>query len=258
VSNLSTIERRREIVNQASNNGRVLVDALAEQYKVSTVTIRNDLNHMDRNGVLVRTRGGAIASTRLIRELSVQERYSEHRLAKQRLGLAVADLLTDGEAVILDSGTTTEEVAQCLSAFKDLVVITNGLNVASALADLEDIEVRITGGTLRRKTMSFYGPLAEDSLRQINVSKTILGADGFDLKSGVTTHFEPEAALNRMMCDVANDVIVVTDSSKADRQGLHTVVALTGISTFVTDSGLPDSYAQELERLGVDLRIVDI
>ena len=235
-----------------------MVVDLAKEFGVSTVTIRNDLNNMNQNGLLIRTRGGAVPSTRLTRELSVQERYNENLPIKQRLGRAAADLIASGESIVLDSGTTTEEVAQSLNGLTDLVVVTNGLNIASALADSDEIEVRITGGTLRRKTMSFYGPQAEYSLRHMRVDKTILGADGLDLRSGVTTHFEPEAALNRIMSDIAKQVIVVTDSSKAEREGLHIIRPHTEISTLVTDNGLPDRYAQALERAGVELCIVDV
>ena len=254
---LTTIERRQDIVQQTMAQGKVMVVDLAGQYDVSTVTIRNDLNHMNRNGLLVRCRGGAIVSTRLARELSIQERYHEHLPTKQRLGRAAADMVADGESVVLDAGTTTEEVAQRLCGLKNLVVITNGLNIASALADADDIEVRITGGILRRKSMSFYGPQADESLRHVRVNKTILGADGFDAKVGISTYFEPEAALNRIMCDIADEVIVVADSSKALRQRLHIIRPCTEITTLVTDSDLSDHHAQALEHAGVKLCIVE-
>ena len=255
---LSTIERRQEIVHLAQIQGKVTVDDLAKQFAVSTVTIRNDLNDLNSNGLLVRCRGGAVASTKLTRELSVQERYKEHLPVKQRLGRAVVDLIAPGESIILDAGTTTEEVAHCLADHKDLVVMTNGLNIASVLAGFEDIEVRITGGTLRSKSMSFYGRPAEESLRHMHFDKVVLGVDGFDAKAGITTYFEPEALLNRLMCDVSSEIIAVTDSSKFDRRGFHIICACTDITTLVTDSGLPDSYRQLLADAGVQLCLVDL
>ena len=255
---LSTIERRQQIVQQAQAQGKVTVDQLAKQFAVSTVTIRNDLNDLNNNGLLVRCRGGAVASTKLTRELSVQERYKEHLPIKQRLGRAAADLIEPGESIILDAGTTTEEVAHCLADHRDLIVMTNGLNIASALACFDGIEVRITGGTLRNRSLSFYGRPAEESLRYMRFDKVILGVDGFDASAGITTYYEPEALLNRLMCDISSEIIAVTDSSKFDRRGFHVIRACTEITTLVTDSGLPQTYAQALTEAGVKLCIVDL
>ncbi len=254
---LSSIERRQDIVQRTQAEGRVLVAELARQYAVSAVTVRGDLNDLARNGLVVRCRGGAITSTRLTRELSVQERYKEHLPIKQRLGRAVAALVSTDEAIIIDSGTSTEAVAHCLTDHPGLVVMTNGLNIASVLADIEGIEVRITGGTLRQKSLSFYGRQAENSLRNMHFDKLILGVDGFDLEAGITTHFEPEALLNRLMCDLSSEIIAVTDSSKFNRRGFHIIRASTEISTLVTDSGIPDNYAQALTEAGVKLCLVE-
>ncbi len=254
---LSTIERRQQIVQQAQQVGKVFVDQLAEKFNVSTVTIRSDLNELNANGLLVRCRGGAIASTRLAKELSVRERYKKHPSVKERLGRAVAGLVEPGESVILDSGTTTEEVAHCLNQHKHLMVMTNGLNIATALADVDGVEVSITGGVLRKKSMSFYGRAAKESLRHMHFNKVILGADGFDLKVGITTYFEPEASLNRLMCNISTEIIAVTDSSKFDHRGFHVICPWKEITTLVTDSNIPKNYADVLHAAGVKLCIVD-
>ena len=255
---LSTLERRQQIVQQAQSLGKVMVDALARQFAVSTVTIRSDLNELDENGLLVRCRGGALASTRLARELSVQERYNRHLPTKQKLGKAAAKLIHNGDSVILDAGTTTEEVAHCLSNYDDLVVMTNGLNIASALAGAEGVELMMTGGSLRRKSLSLYGRLAEQSLRELQFDKLILGVDGFNTRSGITTYYEPEAVLNRLMCQVCAEIIAVTDSSKFDRRGFYIICAHDRVNTLVTDSGLPPDCAEELKSAGVELVIVDV
>lgn len=253
----NTMERRQQIVLQAQRQGKVDVAELAAQFDVSTVTIRNDLNELSDNGFVVRCRGGALANTKLARELSVQERYKERHSEKKRLGGVVAKLINDGESIILDSGTTTEKVAQCLEGHKGLIVMTNGLNIANALSEVDTVDVMITGGHLRKKSMSFYGSQAEESLRHLHFDKVILGVDGFDLKAGVTTYFEPEASLNRLMCDISREIIAVTDSSKFDQSGFHVICPYGDITTLVTDSGLPDRYASALADVGVKLCIVD-
>lgn len=253
---LSTIERRQEIMKLAQSQGKVMVEVLAKKFSISTVTIRNDLNDLDRNNMLVRCRGGAIASTEFTRELSVQERYKKHSPIKQRLGREAVKLINQGESIIIDSGTTTEEIAHCLTDFKDLTVMTNGLNISSALATAKGVEVLMTGGILRHESMSFYGRIAEKSLLNMHFDKFFLGTDGVDFKTGITTFFEPEASLNRLMCDISNEIIVVMDSSKIAQSGIHVIRPLAEITTLVTDTGLPDHYAKALERAGVNLHLV--
>ncbi len=255
---LSLIERRKEIVRLTEANRRVNVAALAKQFAVSTVTIRNDLNALSARRLVVRSRGGAVASTRLTRELSVQEKYKENLSCKRRLGQAVANLIgEDIRSIIVDSGTTTEEVALCLVGRSGLRVLTNGLNIASALANTDGIEVRVTGGMLRKKSMSFYGRHAEESLRFLHFDKLILGADGIDPDVGVTTHFEHEASLNRMMCQAARQVILVADSSKFGRCGSHVICTLTEIDVLVTDAGVPGNLPDALKAKDIEVHIVD-
>ena len=253
---LTTIERRQEIVEQTNAVGKVDVAELAEKYQVSTVTIRNDLNSLDKKGLVVRSRGGAVMNSRIAKELSVKEKHCEHLSVKQKLAAVAVSLINDGESIILDSGTTTEEIAKRLHAHKNLVVMTNGLNIATELAATQDTEVIITGGTLRKKSLSFYGRQAESSLSNLRFDKVFLGVDGIDEKAGLTTHFEHEANLNRMMCDISKEVIAVTDSSKFNRNGFYIISSLDAIDTLLTDSRIPQSYKDYLEEKRINLIIV--
>lgn len=253
---LSLIERRKEIVSLTETVGKVDVEALAGQFGVSTVTIRNDLNALSNKGLVVRSRGGAVASTRLTRELSFQEKHTANLPIKRRLGQATADLIgQDVGSLLLDSGTTTEEVALSLLDRSGLTVMTNGLNIASALAGSDGIELLVTGGTLRKKSMSFYGRQAEESLGFLHFDTLVLGADGVDLQVGITTHFEQEASLNRVMCDVASKVILVADSSKFGRRSSHVICGYKGIDAMVTDSGIPNELANEFTASGIKVHI---
>jgi DeoR family transcriptional regulator of aga operon len=254
---LNTIERRHEILQQLSIHEKVSVPELATLFTVSTVTIRNDLNALHDKGFLVRSRGGAIASNRLTQELSLTEKHDANHTIKERLGKAVAKLIENDQSIILDSGTTTEEVAKSLNQHKNLVVMTNGLNVAQALLNAPDVEVLMTGGTLRKKSLSFHGRQAEDHLQQYHFNKLILGVDGFEMKIGITTHFELEAHLNRVMCQVADEIIIVTDSSKFNLKGVHKIIATKNIHQLVTDSGIPEDIYNELQESGVKITLVD-
>lgn len=254
---IGTAERRHEIVQKALVEGKVDVADLARQYGVSDVTIRTDLNHLDQRGLLVRTHGGAMAGSRIIQELSISEKASEHLAVKRKLAEAARALVQPGDAIILDSGTTTAEIARLLSGIGRLMVMTNGLNVAQNLAIAEGVEVLMTGGKLRKTSLSFFGGHAEEALSRYNFDKLFLGVDGLDLQAGITTHFEYEAILNRRMCAAAKQVIAVTDSSKFNRSGVHRICAVEEIDILITDSGISAAFARTLEASGVQLIIVE-
>jgi len=254
---LNTLERQQAIIELVNRKGKASVKELAERFDVSEVTVRADLGFLNDKGLLIRSRGGAIVNSPLGRELTLREKHEKHHGLKRQLGETVAALIHDEDRLILDSGTTTEEVAIALRRHKNLIVMTNGLNVANELIAAENIELMMTGGLLRKKSQSFYGAQAEASLRQYHFDKVVLGVDGFDLRVGLTTYFEPEANLNRLMCEMADEVIVVTDSSKFDRRSFHIICSISTIDTLVTDTGIPPEYADELTRQGVRLHLVD-
>lgn len=195
---------------------------------------------------------------RILRELSLSERTTERLWIKRKLAERACDFISEGDAIILDSGTTTAEIAQRLDRFESLMVMTNGLNIANILAGSANVDLMVTGGTLRKKTQSFYGRPAEDNLLRYHFDKVFLGIDGFGLNVGFTTHFEHEAVLNRGMCSVSQQVIVVADSTKFQRPCLHKIRGADEIDILVTDSDIPDNYVRELEGLGVELAVVNI
>ncbi|MCJ8319983.1 MAG: transcriptional repressor AgaR [Colwellia sp.] len=254
---ISSIERHNEILHLANKDGKVSVDTLASIYGVSTVTIRNDLNNLDRRGLLVRSRGGAIYPTELAKELSIGQKHSRNQKIKKKIALATVMLINNGDAVILDSGTTTEEIALELRNHKQLKVLTNGLNVATKLAQIDDIEIMVTGGTLRQKSLSFFDGNAENSFRHCHFDMVILGVDGFDLNAGITTHFSQEASLNRLMCEKSSQIIAVTDSSKFGKRGCYIVQPLNNIDIVITDKGIPSSYIDAFAIAGIQLIVVD-
>lgn len=150
MNNLNTIERQQEIVRLTQQQGKVSVTELANRFGVSEVTIRSDLAVLDQKQLLVRSRGGAMVNSDLIRELSLKEKGHCYSALKQELGKVAASLVNDGDRLLLDSGTTTQQVAANLLEHQDLIVMTNGLNIATELARSDDVEVMLTGGLLRK------------------------------------------------------------------------------------------------------------
>ncbi|WP_064609492.1 transcriptional repressor AgaR [Photobacterium sp. J15] len=253
----SAVERRMEIVNVVNRDGKARVEDLASRFNVSSVTIRSDLSFLEKNGYVVRSHGAAIPNTGVIAELTVHEKRRQNAGIKSLLGQAAAELIEDGDTVILDSGTTTREIAAGLSNAENVVVMTNGLDVAMELSSKPGVEVLMTGGVLRKKALSFSGSQAESSLKNYRFDKVFLGVDGFDLRSGITTHNELEASLNRLMCEISEQVIAVADSSKFGKRSCHMIREFGNIDTLVTDSGIPDDYVQGLRDMKVNVIIVE-
>ncbi|MBP8254299.1 MAG: DeoR family transcriptional regulator [Citrobacter sp.] len=253
-----TSERREQIIQRLRQQGSVQVNDLSVLFGVSTVTIRNDLAFLEKQGIAVRAYGGALicdSNTPGV-EPSVEDKSSLNTAVKRSIAKAAAEMIKPGHRVILDSGTTTYEIARLMRQHTDVIAMNNGMNVASALLEAEGVELLMTGGHLRRQSLSFYGDQAEQSLQNYHFDMLFLGVDAIDLERGVSTHNEDEARLNRRMCEVAERIIVVTDSSKFNRSSLHKIIDTQRIHTIIVDEGIPAECLQELHRSGVEVIIV--
>jgi Transcriptional regulators of sugar metabolism len=256
----STSERREQTLAMIRKQGSVQVTDLAKWFEVSTVTIRNDLAFLEKQGIITRAYGGAFLneSNTVYPEHSFEDKSQLNPSVKSQIGKAAAELICDGNTIILDSGTTTNYIANCMSDLKDVITMTNGLNIANTLMPAQGVEVIMLGGHLRRKSMSFYGSQAEKTLESYHFNKLFLGVDGFDLAKGITTHNEYEAQLNRRMCDVADEIIVVTDSSKFGRISLHKILEPGKVSKVITDQAIPEFYLEGLQHAGIDVILINV
>ena len=254
-----TSRRRERIVSMLKDKGSVQVPELAEMFDVSTVTIRKDLKFLDKQGIAMRAYGGAILNDAnlTVAEKAIEQKQSLHAVEKSSIGKMAAQLVEAGDSIILDSGTTTLQIATHLADKEGVTVVTNGLNVMNELAHHEHLNLLMLGGTLRMKNMSFFGSQAEQALADLHVDKLFLGVDGFHMDRGITTHFEAEALLNRLMCKAASEVIVVADSSKFGSICLHKLLEPNMVSKVNTDNKIPADYRDRLARLGVEVIIVD-
>ena len=252
-----TSSRRERIVSLLREHNSVQIPALADLFKVSTQTLRKDLNFLDAKGVCTRSPGGALLRLGALSPTEEAVDVKRRRFAdeKVRIGRAAAALIGAGDSVLLDSGTTTLEVARHLNSADPLVVVTNDVGIMNELAARELVQLVFLGGTLRRKNLSFYGTQTERALEGLHVDKLFLAADGFHTEKGITTHFEPEALLNRLMCRAASEIILVADSSKFGRICLHKILEPQGIARVITDEGIADETRDELARIGVEVVI---
>lgn len=249
-------ERRRRIRELLREEGRVTVDALAARFGISPVTIRADLSILESAGALTRTHGGALSLPDADQSLDVKQ--LQHRAEKQRIAAAAADLIRDGETLILDSGTTTAQIARHIRTLdlKSINVITNALNIAALLIEVPSVRLIVPGGILRRESNSLSGPMAETALATLRADRLYLGADGVDPQIGVMTPHLAEAELNAKMIGIAQQVVVVADSSKFARRNISLIARVEQLHMLITDRAAPQDAVEQLRQRGVEVRLV--
>lgn len=253
----STVSRRIKIIDDLNKNGQVNVKKLSKMLGVSEVTIRNDLGQLEKKNMLIRARGGAMKVTHSFVgvDYPLSDKQKKHLQEKKAIGKKASSLIEDENTIIIDSGTTTFEVAKNLEMHKDITVITSALNVAMHLADYKNINVIVSGGSLRPNSLSLVGIIAEKGFTNYFCDKLFLGVDGFDIDHGVSTPNLEEAHLNRIMIEISKEVIVVADSSKFKRRGFALIAPITKIHTVVTDKGISQEDKVKLESLGIKVII---
>jgi len=252
-----TSERRQIVTALVRERGSVQVAPLAARFGVSLQTIRKDLHFLARRGVVDRSYGGAIlvGAPDVIVEPSVESKRAINLSEKVRIGALAASMVRPGESIVLDSGTTTLEIARHLTDHEDITVLTNDLEILNVLAKKTNLNVVMLGGALRRRNMALYGAQTVAAFDNLRVDKLFLGVDGLDLKYGITTHYEPEAMLNRKMVDAAQQVIAVSDQSKFGRVCLHKIVGLDQIHDLVINDPCPQDLVAVGERMNFNIHL---
>jgi len=249
-------ERRQKILSLLQSDGRVLVTNLSKVFNVSQITIRKDLDSLHGRGLVQRSHGGALPpSSSTLFDPSLQEKQQLHTEEKQRIAAAAAKMVQEGSCVMLDSGTTTAAIAQALKKFSALTVITNAINIAAELTST-NVEVILTGGTLRKNSFSLVGPVAEDVLAEMHADILFLGVDGFDPEVGLTTPNLLESRVNRAMVSSAAKVVAVCDSTKFYRRSLSRIMPISALHHVITDHGVPQAVADALRKLNIEVTLV--
>jgi len=250
MSKRNTKQRRHLIVTLVSQKGEVSVDNLAQRFETSEVTIRKDLSALEKNGLLLRRFGGAVA---LPQEVVTDD--LNLKISKRKLSIAkkASTLIKDHHRLVIDSGSTTTALIPHLNENQGLVVMTNSLNVANALRELEnEPTLLMTGGTWDLHSESFQGQVAESVLRSYDFDQLFIGCDGIDLNRGTTT-FNELFGLSKVMADVAREVIVMAESDKLGRKIPNLELSWEMIDVLIIDSGLTDEQKNVIESYNVDV-----
>ena len=245
-------QRRHSILTQLNKLGEVSVDQLAEQFATSEVTIRKDLNALEKNGLLLRRYGGAIA---LPEELTDQE-TSNISANKQNIAVAGAKLIRDFNRIIIDSGSTTLALIAQLNDKRGLLVMTNSLYLASNIHELEnEPTLLMTGGTWDPHSESFQGQVAEQVLRSYDFDQLFIGADGIDLNRGTTT-FNELTGLSKVMAEVSREVVVMVEADKVGRRIPNLELPWSKVSILITDDRLAANDVQKITEQGIEVILV--
>jgi len=235
--------------------GRLSVTAAAEQFGVTTETVRRDLAALERAGMLRRVHGGAVPVNAVaLVELGLGERTGRLAEQKAKIARAALDLLPGGNgSIILDGGTTTASLVEVLPGDLHLSVVTNSVPIAARLANMAGIALHVLGGRVRGVTQCAVGDSAVRKLAELRVDVAFLGTNGITTTYGFTTPDEEEALVKRAMVAAGQRVVVLSDSSKLDRETFVRFAALEDVDVLITDSDADGEIVAGLEKAGIDV-----
>ncbi|KAB1188458.1 MULTISPECIES: HTH-type transcriptional regulator GlpR [Haloferax] len=245
-------ERKRRIVELVSESDGRSVEDLSEDLGYSKATIRRDLRELEDRGLVERSHGGAVPVTSVAREQTYGQKEVQNLDGKRAIAERAVEELGEGQVVFFDAGTTTMEVARTVPKDGSILAVTNSPRLAIELNE-GDNEVKLTGGTLRRRTKALVGPTAEAFMKRTNFDVLVLGTNAFDIESGLTTPNEDEARMKELMVEKSAKVILVADTSKLGRRSFVKFASLEDIDLFITDDELDPATREEIESAGVDV-----
>ncbi len=244
-------ERRQRIFEDIETSGIASVRDLAKRFEVSHITIMRDLQELEQEGLIRRVHGGAISVRGASYEPPFIARESQYSPEKKRIATKAVEMITDGDSIILDVGTTTLEIARALKGKRNLTVLVTNLRAALELASQAAIQVIVIGGKLRASELSLVGHLTEQTLRSFQVDKAFIGVGGITLEHGLTEFNFEEAGTKRTMIERARQCIVVADHTKFGKVMLTTVASLAVVDTIITGKEVDSEIVTRLHQVGV-------
>jgi DeoR/GlpR family transcriptional regulator of sugar metabolism len=248
---MGQVVRQKQISELIAQRGECAIEELVEQFGVSGMTIRRDLQTLADQGKVIRTHGGAAMAERISFEFEFLNRVRDNQRAKEAIGAAAAAQVKDGESVMLDSGTTTLELAKCLRARQGLTIITSSLPIAAQLQYAQQIEVLLLGGRLRASSPDLAGAITESNLETLRADVAFLGADAIDRQGGAFQQSPEVARMLTRMAASASRVYVVADGSKLGKTALWRFGRLPDWAALITDASADRSLLASLKKAGV-------
>lgn len=249
------IQRREKIMELLREDGSAKVLNLARLFKVTEVTIRQDLEKMEKDGLIIREHGGAYLKNIKDQVQTFSLSHQENLDKKALIATKCLEFIEPGDTIILDSGSTTTEVAKGLKGRKGLTVITNALNIALILGAEPGIEVIVTGGEFKPPTLSLTGQKAADFFKGLHAQKLFLATAGISLKAGLTYPSISDIVVKKAMIDAAETTYLVADSTKMGKAAFASLGALSLIDYIITDSAIEEKHRQLFKSNEIELII---
>jgi DeoR family fructose operon transcriptional repressor len=248
-------ERQQSIAALVADRGRLAVTALAEEFGVTTETVRRDLAVLERAGMLRRVHGGAVPAGALtLVEPGLTERHRSRGDQKRAIATAALDLLPGADgSIVLDGGTTTAALAEVLPADRRLLAVTSSVPIAARLSATPGVTLHVLGGRVRGVTQCAVGETTVHALAELRVDVAFLGTNGITPGHGFTTPDDAEASVKRAMVRAGQRVVVLADSSKLGLEHLVRFAALDDVDILVTDTGADPAAVADLEKAGVEV-----
>lgn len=249
-------QRQEAIPDLLFRSGPMSVDRLSAHFDVTGATIRSDLRELERHGRLIRVHGGAMAVHRgTVPEQPLAIRLEQHKAEKMAIGRMAAFLVSDGDSVALDASSTSLAVAHHLKDKKGLRIVTNSLAAAQLFLDSPQHELLVSGGLLRHESASLIGPESQTFLARLKVRMAFLSAHAFHPQLGLCEISREESEVKTCLMEIAEQCIVVGDSSKWRRKPVPPFAPFQSIDVFITDSAISGKYRQILQQAGVEVLV---
>lgn len=254
---MDMVNRQRAIISAVEAQGTVRVSELAKQLQVTEMTIRRDLSELEGKGLVKRIHGGGISARGRFYEPTLTLRNTVHIEEKQRVARSAAALVREGDFIALDVGSTTYEVARCLTSRRNLTIITPSLLIATLFVNQPDLRLILPGGIVRPGETSMIGELSHRAFEIFHVDSLFLGVGGIDARAGLTEYNWDDAQVKQAMLKTAKQTIAVADASKFDHIAMVKIAPLDVLDILVTDQPPPPSMAEALEKAHVRVIVAE-
>lgn len=251
--NISTEERREEIISIIQENGKVKVSELSERYGISEVSIRKDLELLEAEGHLSRVHGGAVGLNKLYVNMDLNERYRTNAIAKRRLAELASKFIEDNDTIMMNAGTTLTYVLRAIRNKKNITIVTNSVQNATEAALYSDFNVILLGGELDSKYQFTYGEDAIAQLENYHANKCILSVDGISAQAGLTLYYSNEASLVKKMIESSGKVIITADSGKVGKNVFAKITDAKKTNILITTHTENKAELEKLSKLGVQI-----
>jgi len=245
---MKNISRKQFILNRLQTEGKVIITELAEELKVSSMTIRRDLTALADSGLVTLEHGGAVLNDGSMFEYSIPLKHEFMSDEKKRIAKKCMEYIAEGDSIFLDAGTTVARVAELLKTRKNLVAMTHSLLAANAAANAKHVKLIMCPGEFREHSMAFMGPLTDEFIDSFQIDILFLAVEGIDLKNGVSVIDIQDGNTKKTLVQKAKKVICIADSTKFNKSFFYRIAPLSSIDLIITDTGLDEETKKQLEK----------